>query len=73
MSSDTSSNKEKSKKDTESEKDKPDDSKNALAVPKKRKPPMLRLNSKPVLAKVISTNNMNVMAFKARLEEGLKK
>ena len=42
-------------------------------VPKKRKPPMLRLNSKPVLAKVISTNNMNVMAFKARLEEGLKK
>jgi hypothetical protein len=45
------------------------DKKEELLNVKKRKPPMLRLNSKPVLAKVISSNNLNIKNFKSKLDE----
>jgi len=70
MSSDSSSSKEKSEKDKEEDK-KSEVKKDLLAV-KKRKPPMVRLNSKPVL-QLISSNNETVKAFKSKLEEGMKK
>jgi hypothetical protein len=47
MSSDSSSEKEESKKEEKSEKS--EVNKNLLNI-KKKKPPMIRLNSKPVLA-----------------------
>jgi hypothetical protein len=67
MSSDSSSVKEDIKKD-EKEDDK--DNNNLLKVKKKRAP-MIRLNSKPVLT-MLSSNNLNVSKFKEKLEEGLK-
>jgi len=67
MSSDNSSVKEESKKsEAEDKKD------NNLLKVKKRKPPMIRLNSKPVLT-MLSSNNLNVSLFKEKLDEGLQK
>ena len=73
MSSDTSSVVEESKKEDEIDFDKKSvDNKNLLSI-KKKKAPMIRLNSKPILAKVISNNNLNVQVFKSLLGEALKK
>jgi hypothetical protein len=58
MSSDSSSVKEEIKKEIEEG----DNQDNLLKV-KKRKAPMIRLNSKPVLT-LLSSNNHNVKAFK---------
>jgi len=66
MSSDSSSVKEEIKKESEEE-DKKDD----LLKVKKRKAPMIRLNSKPVNT-LLSSDNHNIQAFKDKLELGLK-
>ena len=66
MSSDSSSVKEEIKQESETE-----DKKDNLLKVKKRKAPMIRLNSKPVLT-LLSSNNLNVQAFKDKLEVPMK-
>lgn len=70
MSSDSSSVKVEIEKSDKESDEKIDQNKNLLSI-KKKKPPMIRLNSKPVLA-LQSKNNKDVAIFKAKLEEGLK-
>ena len=67
MSSDSSSVKEEIKQESEKE----EENKDNLLIVKKRKVPMIRLNSKPVLT-LLSSNNLNVQAFKDKLELPMK-
>ena len=65
MSSDSSSVKEEEKKDEE------EDKVEGLLKVKKKRAPMLRLNSKAMIT-MLDGDNVKVSSFKEKLEEGLK-